>query len=100
MRDAGEHFGALLEEAGDAFLHAVEGDGGAAHFGGAFGFDGADITAEAEGFGGFGEFADGAHLVAHEERGEAEHQQGGADQPQHEDFKRGGEEALAGGLDA
>ena len=38
--------------------------------------------------------------AAHEKRGKAEHEQRGADEPQHEDFERGGEEALAGGLDA
>ena len=46
--DAGQHLGALRQEAGDAGLHAVERGGGLADFGGAFRLDGPAVAADAE----------------------------------------------------
>ena len=92
--DAGEHLGALDQEAADALLHPVEGGGGLADLGGAFRADGADVAAHAEGLGGGGEAADRAHLVAHEQRGDQEQHAGSAHDPEQEDVDRGGVEAL------
>lgn len=99
MRHAGQHGGALGHEARDAVLHAVEGDGGLAHFLCAFGADGAGVAPEAELFGGAGEAADGADLVAHEERGDDEEQHGAAECPDDEEPELPDIESFAGGVD-
>ena len=57
--------------------------------------DRADVAPHAERLGRRGQAADRAHLVAHEQRGDAEQQQRGADQPEHEQVDRAGVQPLA-----
>ena len=76
-------------------MHVVEGGGGLPHFDGAFGADGRGFAAAPEGFGGGGEAFDAAHLAVHEQHRDATEHDGGADEEDHEQVDRQGEQPIA-----
>ena len=67
MADAGQHFGALLDMAFDAFAHGEEGLGGAAHLRGAVRLEVRHGATLAEGVGGARQPLYRTHLVAQEQ---------------------------------
>ena len=95
MADAGQHFRPAIHEAADAFFHTVEGGRGLAHLGCAFRFHWAHRAAHAESLSGGRDFAQRAHLVAHENRGHQEQQQRRAHDPNDKKIDRPAEQALA-----
>ena len=99
MRDAGQHLGPLHQEAAHALLHPVERGRGLPHLGGALRPDRADIASHAERLGSRRQAPDRAHLIAHEQCGDAEQQHRHADDPEHEDVDRAGVEPLARRVD-
>src|SRR5262249_4895299 len=77
--------GSLSNLALDAVAHHQESGRGLADLGRTFELEALDIAALAEALRRLGEAAQRAHLIAHEERRDAEEDDRGAEHPQHED---------------
>ena len=100
VADRGEQGGALVDVPLDAVAHVHEGLGGGADLPGTRGLEALARLAPAEGLRRLGEAFDGADLVADEQDGDAHQQDGGDEQPEHEDVGLGRDGALARGDDA
>ena len=98
MADAGQHFCPAIHETTNAFFHAVEGSRGLAHLGCSFRFHRPHRAAHAESLSGGRDFAQRAHLVAHENRGHQEQQQGRPHDPDDKKINCSAEQALAHNL--
>ena len=82
VADGADHRGAVIDKTSQPALHAVEGAGGAADFGGTFQRQhrGGGIASQL--FGGIGKAGDGTHQTAGEEQPDRRHQAGGQEEPE------------------
>ena len=96
MADPRQHVRPLPDLTVDTLPHAIEGGGCDAHFSGAL--DAkilAHLAALTEGVGGLRQSPDGAYLVAHEDGGNGEKHQGGADHPENKNIGGRAEQPFA-----
>ena len=92
MRHPGQHVGALLDMAFEAIAHRDKRHRRTAHLSSTFGLELRAVAAHAKIVGRHRQTANGAHLVAHKDNGNAEQQQRGPHHPQNKHIGGGGKQ--------